>query len=182
MSKTLHALAAVLALAAGGRALADSVRADPPTAGPLAVEQVYQGVWHEQARTPTSLTRGCEYASTTYGRDGQGRITVRDACLQDGPTGRERALEGLGMLRDPGQNAVLHVRYRFGIFRPTRDYRIIAMGPAGAWFISAEPGFERIYIFTREVSPPRAEVDALIARARAIGYAGQIEVLATRAP
>ena len=177
MSKTLLALAAVLALAAGVPALAD-----PATTGPLAVDQVYQGVWHEQARTPTSLTRGCEYASTTYGRDGQGRITVRDACLQDGPTGRERALEGIGMPRDPGQNAVLHVRYRFGLFRPTRDYRIIATGPAGEWFISAEPGFERIYIFTRAVTPSRVEIDALIARARAIGYAGQVEVLATRAP
>ena len=77
MSRTLLALAAVLALAAGGPAVAD-----PATAGPLVVDQVYQGIWHEQARTPTSLTRGCEYASTTYGRDGQGRITVRDACLQ----------------------------------------------------------------------------------------------------
>ena len=171
------------ALLAGSVAYAQpSPAADPPTAGPLTIDSVYQGVWHEQARTPTSLTRGCEYASTVYGRDSRGQITVRDACLQDGPTGRERALEGIGTIRDPGQNAVLHVRYRFGIFRPTRDYRIIAVGPQGDWFISAEPGFQRIYVFTRALAPARPEVEALIARVRSLGYNGSIEILATQAP
>lgn len=185
MRKLLSAMAATLIGAGlvGGVALAGSPAArNPATAGPLSPESVYQGVWYEQARTPTSLTRGCEYASTVYGRDVEGRITVRDACLQDGPRGRERALEGIGTIRDPGQNAVLSVRYRFGVFRPSREYRIIAAGPAGEWFISAEPGFQRVYIFTRAVAPPRAEVEGLIARVRMIGYGGPIEILATQAP
>ena len=184
LRKVLFALIVVLIgswLTHGGMALADPPAAqDAATAGPLILDSFYQGTWNEQARTPTSLTRGCEYASTVYGRDTEGRITVRDACLQGGSTGRERALEGIGTIRDSGRNAVLNVRYRFGIFRPTRVYRIIAAGPSGEWFISAEPGFQRIYFFTRAVAPPRDQVESLITRVRAIGYIGAIEILAAQ--
>jgi apolipoprotein D and lipocalin family protein len=164
---------------AGAPALAQSPPAAPPTAGPLNLETFYQGVWYEQARTPTRLTRGCEYATTQHGRDEQGRIRVRDACRQGGPEGRERSLSGIGTIRDPGQNAVLNVRYRFGPFRPTREYRVIAVGPSDQWFISAEPEFDKVYVFTRAVAPSLSEVETLIKRARALGYAGNMEILAT---
>lgn len=160
-------------------ATAEGKLVDPPTAGPLDAVSFYKGLWYEQARTPTSLTRGCEYATTEHGRDGQGRITVRDACLKGGPKGKETAIAGIGTLRDPGQNAALEVKYRFGPFRPTRTYRIIASGPAGEWHISAEPGFEKVYIFTRAVAPPLAEVEVLVSRVKALGYGGEIEVLKT---
>lgn len=172
-------MTAAALMAIGAPAQAQSRPATPPTAGPLDPDSFYRGTWYEQARTPTSLTRGCEYATTEHGRDAAGQITVRDACLQDGPSGRERALSGIGVLQDPGQNAVLKVRYRFGPFRPSREYRIIAAGPQGEWHISSEPDFDKVYIFTRAVAPPRAEVEALIGRVRALGYAGEIEVLAT---
>lgn len=170
------------ALALGAPALAASPKGasvDPPTVAHLDPARFYNGMWYEQARTPTRLTRGCEYATTQHGRDDQGRITVRDACLKGGPNGKETSISGIGTLQDPGQNAALQVRYQFGPFHPSRTYRIVASGPAGEWHISAEPGFEKVYIFTRAIAPPRAEVDALIARVRAIGYAGEIEVLKT---
>lgn len=75
---------------------------------------IYAGVWYEQARTPTALTRGCDDATTAYARDTKDRILVRDACRQDGPAGAERAIEGVGEIADPGVNATLRVRYRFG--------------------------------------------------------------------
>ena len=183
MRLLLIGLMSAVALAAfAAPALAASPKGkpvDPPTVGPLDAASFYKGMWYEQARTPTSLTRGCEYATTEHGRDSRGRITVRDACLKGGSTGEETAIAGIGTLKDPGQNAALEVKYRFGPFRPTRTYRIIAAGPAGEWHISAAPGFEKIYIFTRAVAPPLSEVEALVARVKALGYAGQIEILKT---
>lgn len=175
----LMSLSAVLAFAAPASAASKTTPADPATVGPLDAATFYKGMWYEQARTPTSLTRGCEYATTEHGRDSQGRITVRDACLKGGAKGKETAIAGIGTLKDPGQNAALEVKYRFGPFRPTRTYRIIASGPAGEWHISAEPGFEKVYIFTRAIAPPLAEVEALVARVKALGYGGEIEVLKT---
>ncbi|MDP3490595.1 MAG: lipocalin family protein [Phenylobacterium sp.] len=152
---------------------------EPPTAGPLSVDGFYSGVWYEQARTPTSLTRGCEHATTTYGRTDEGQIAVTDACRQGGAEGRERALSGVGVIQDPGQNAELAVRYRFGPFRPSRTYRVIAHAPDGQWFVSAEPGFEKIYMFSRPTALPVPEIEAQIAAVRAMGYAGEVEILAT---
>lgn len=173
------ALAAALVSLSLGAVAAPAHAADPPTAGPLAVEVFYTGVWYEQARTPTSLTRGCEYATTSYGRTPRGEIAVTDACRQGGPEGRERAISGVGELLDPGQNAELAVRYRFGPFRPSRTYRVIAHAPDGQWFISAEPGFEKIYMFSRPTALPVPEIEAQIAAVRAKGYVGEVEILAT---
>jgi len=161
----------------GGAAVSHA--ADPPTAGPLALDNFYAGVWYEQARTPTRLTRGCEYATTTYGRTERGEIAVTDACRQRGAEGRERAISGVGEIQDPGQNAELSVRYRFGPFRPSITYRVIAHAPDGQWFISAEPGFEKIYMFSRPTALPVPEIEAQIAAVRAMGYAGEVEILAT---
>lgn len=165
-----------------GLAIATSAQAqpvEPATAGPLAIERFYSGVWYEQARTPTGLTRGCEHATTTYGRTGTGAIAVTDACRQGGPDGRERSLSGVGEILDPGTNAELKVTYRFGPFRPSRTYRVIAHAPDGQWFISAEPGFERIYMFSRPTALPIEEIEAQIAAVRSRGYDGEVEILET---
>jgi apolipoprotein D and lipocalin family protein len=169
------ALAIAAAVGLTGPALAQGAT----RTGALDPNVVYAGVWHEQARTPTGLTRGCEWATTTYDRDDRGRIRVLDACRQDSETGRLRTIGGVGELQDPGANATLRVRYRFGPFRPTREYRIIATDAGRSWFVSAEPGLERIYVFSREAAPPADVVQAWIERARSLGYAGPVEVLAT---
>ena len=64
----LMTAAALVALTAPAFAAGEKDAAlDPPTAGPLDAASFYKGVWYEQARTPTSLTRGCEYATTEHG-------------------------------------------------------------------------------------------------------------------
>lgn len=152
---------------------------EPPSAGPLTPDAFYAGVWYEQARTPTGLTKGCEWATTRYSRDDKGRIAVKDACHDKRPDAPERSIEGVGTIRDPGVNATLAVRYRLGPLRISRTYRIIATDPDRSWFISSEPGFGKVYIFTREVAPPLSAVEALTAKVRELGYRGELEILAT---
>ena len=158
---------------------AATAAAQPPAAGPLDPAAVYSGAWHEQARTPSGLTKGCEWAITAYGRDDKGRVTVRDSChpgRQDAP---ERSIEGVGEIRDPGVNATVFFRYKFGLLRPTREYRIIAIDPDRNWYISAVSGFEDVYVFTREVAPPIETVRGLARRLRDMGYKGELELIAT---
>jgi len=155
------------------------VAAEPPSAGPLAPDSFYAGVWYEQARTPTGLTKGCEWATTAYSRDDKGRIAVKDACHDKRQDAPERAIEGVGTITDPGPNATLAVRYRLGPLRISRTYRIIATDDARSWFISSEPGFEKVYVFTREVAPSLEAVRGLTKRLRDLGYKGELELLAT---
>lgn len=166
-------------LAAAGLFFAAAAASGPPSAGPLDPATFYAGVWYEQARTPTGLTKGCEWATTRYSRDEQGRIAVKDACHDKRQDAPERAIEGIGTIRDPGQNATLDVRYRLGPLRISRTYRIIATDAERTWFISSEPGLKRVYVFTREVAPPLPAVEALTAKVRELGYQGDLEILAT---
>ncbi|MBL8773272.1 MAG: lipocalin family protein [Phenylobacterium sp.] len=168
-----------LSLTAGLFLAAAAAAAEPPSAGPIAPDTFYAGTWYEQARTPTSLTRGCEWATTKYSRDDRGRIAVKDACHDKRQDAPERSISGVGTIRDPGTNAALEVRYRLGPLRLSRTYRIIATDPDRSWFISSEPGFEKVYVFTREVAPPLDQVEALTARVRELGYKGELEILAT---
>lgn len=153
--------------------------AEPPSAGPIAPDTFYAGTWYEQARTPTGLTKGCEWATTAYSRDAKGRIAVKDGCHDKREDAPERSIEGVGTIKDAGTNATLDVRYRLGPLRLSRTYRIIATDADRTWFISSEPGFEKVYVFTREVAPSLEAVEALTAKVRALGYAGELEILAT---
>lgn len=158
---------------------AAAATASPPSAGPIAADSVYAGAWYEQARTPAGLTKGCEWAITAYGRDDKGRVTVRDSChpgRQDAP---ERFIEGVGEIRDPGVNATVFFRYRFGLLRPTREYRIVAIDPDQKWYISAVSGFDQVYVFTRDVAPPLETVRGLARKLRDMGYKGELELIAT---
>lgn len=166
-------------LVAAGLFLAAAATPEPPSGGPLATDAFYAGVWYEQARTPTGLTKGCEWATTRYSRDAKGRIAVKDACHDKRADAPERAIEGVGTIRDPGTNATLDVRYRLGPLRISRTYRIIATDADRTWFISSEPGFKKVYVFTREVAPPLSAVEALTAKVRELGYSGELEILAT---
>jgi apolipoprotein D and lipocalin family protein len=68
---------------------------------------------------------------------------------------------------DPGTNAKLRVRYVGGLI--TWDYWVLDHAEDYSWFISADPTFDKLWIYTREV-PDAAERAALVARAAALGY------------
>lgn len=170
----MHAIAAALFLAAAAAA-----PVQPPSAGPLAPDTFYAGTWYEQARTPTGLTKGCEWATTAYSRDDKGRIAVKDACHDKRQDAKERSISGIGTITDAPTNATLDVRYRLGPIPIGRNYRIIATDESRSWFISSEPGFERVYIFTREVAPSLETVRGLAKKVRDLGYKGELELLAT---
>ena len=102
MSPRLISVAAAFLLMTAPTGVQAAKPVPPPTVGPLNPDTFYKGMWYEQARTPASLTKGCEHATTQHGCDAEGRITVRDACLQGGSQGAERAIESLGTIRDLG--------------------------------------------------------------------------------
>ena len=95
------------------------------------------------------------------------RVDVRDTCQVDTPQGREKAIGGRGEIMDPGTNAKLRVRYVGGLI--TWDYWVLDHAEDYSGFISAEPTFDKLWIYTREV-PSAAERDRLVARAQALGY------------
>lgn len=157
-------------------ALAGCASMDPPAAvvlHPAAVDaaRFYTGDWYEIGRRPMALTNGCVAGGTTYTPQGGDAVTVRDFCHQGGPDGKLRTIGGPAHIVDPGTNAKLHVSYRlFGVLPLGRDYWVLERADDYSWFISADPSFHDLWIYTRTPHPAPAEVATLVARAKALGY------------
>ena len=165
----IAALAVVGALATAACVTApsaDQVRAPQPVRA-VDLDRFYSGRWLEIARLPMSLTDGCVAGATNYVVVNPTRVDVRDTCQVGTPQGREKAIGGRGEVLDPGVNAKLRVRYVGGLI--TWDYWVLDHAEDYSWFISADPTFEKLWIYTREV-PDAAERQALVARAAALGY------------
>ena len=171
LKSTAVAAVAALTLSAGLSACvtapsAASYRAPQPTK-PVDAQRLYSGRWLEIGRTPMRLTDGCVAGTTTYSLTGPDRMNLRDTCQDKTPTGREKAVGASATLLDPGTNAKFRARYFAGLV--TWDYWILDHDDAYTWFISADPTFQRLWIYTR--TPPSPEQLArLVERARSLDY------------
>jgi len=144
----------------------DQFRAPAP-ARAVDLDRFYSGRWLEIARLPLSLTDGCVAGATNYVVVNPTRVDVRDTCQTGSPQGREKSIGGRDEVLDPGMNAKLRVRYVGGLV--TWDYWVLDRADDYSWFISADPTFNKLWIYTREV-PNAAELRVLVARAAALGY------------
>ena len=163
--------AAALALSIGVSACVtapspDAVRAPQP-ARAVDLERFYSGRWLEIARLPMRLTDGCVAGTTNYVLVNPTRVDVRDTCQVDTPQGREKAIGARGEILDPGTNTRLRARYFGGLV--TWDYWVLDHADDYSWFISADPTFNKLWIYTREV-PNADQRQRLVARAQALGY------------
>lgn len=158
-------------LLAGCAAIPTGQRAPEPRKA-IDPARFYSGTWLEVARRPMVITANCPAGSTSYKRTGTDTVYVFDACEVGAPGGRQRSIDGEGTILDPGTNARLRVRYtEFAV----REYWIIDRADDYSWFIEASPDFRDLYIFTRRV-PSKAQLDALVERARRLGYdVGKLE-------
>ena len=98
-------------------------------------------------------------------------MKVLDYCRAGSTTGKLKTIGGPGRIVDPGSNAKLHVSYRFfGLIPVPRDYWVLERAEDYSWFISADPSFHDLWIYTRNPHPTQAEIAPLVARAKALGY------------
>ena len=94
-----------------------------------------------------------------------------DGCFKDTPTGKEKTIGGPARVLDPGRNTKLDVDYRFmGVVKIRRAYWFLDHADDYSWFISADPAFEKLWIFTRDPQIGAAQRQALVERAKGFGY------------
>jgi apolipoprotein D and lipocalin family protein len=168
-------------LALAGCATMDTSTSPLHPAATIDAARFYTGTWYEIGRRPMSLTDGCVAGGTTYTPQGGEQVSVLDFCHKGSPSGDLKTIGGPAHIVDPGTNAKLHVSYRFfGIFPIPRDYLVLERADDYSWFISADPSFHDLWIYTRNPHPTQAEIAPLVARAKALGYdTGLLEFPAT---
>lgn len=145
-------------------------RSAPEPAKRIDAARFYSGKWHEIARRPMAITDGCVAGATEYGKRDDGRIEVLDSCRKGNPQGEPKTVGGPGTILDPGTNAKLRVDYSLYGFPVQRDYWVLDRADDYSWFISADPGFGDLYIFTRNPRIGESQRRRLVARAAALGY------------
>lgn len=117
------------------------------------------------------LTDGCVAGATEYKLASPTRVKVRDTCTRGTPTGPVKAIGGPATILDPGRNAKLHVSYLFfGLIPIERDYWVLDHADDYTWFISSDPSFENLWIYTRDPHLDPGLRAQLVDRARALGY------------
>ena len=163
----LVAASASIALSACVSAPPMSAYRAPQPAKAVDAERLYSGRWLEIGRTPMRLTDGCVAGTTSYSLTGPDSLTLRDTCQDKTPTGKEKAIGARATILDPGANTKFRARYFGGLV--TWDFWILDHDEAYSWFISADPTFDRLWIYTR-TAPSPAELERLVQRARALGY------------
>ena len=145
--------------------------AAPQPSKSIDVGRFYAGLWHEIARRPMAITDGCVAGATEYRKGIAGGIDVLDSCRMGTPTGELKTIGGPGEILDPGTNTKLRVTYTvFGVVPIVRDYWVLDRAADYSWFISGDPTFKDLYIFTRNPQIGAAERRHLVKRAGELGY------------
>ncbi len=161
------ALALMLAAAALPCVAAEPVRA----VADMDIDR-YAGQWHEIAHLPVSFQKKCVGDITaTYSLRSDGRISVLNRCRVD--DGGFLQAEGVARAVD-GEPGKLQVRFApdWLSWLPLvwADYWVIALDPDYQWAMVGEPDRRYLWILSRTPDMADSQLQALKARAEAMGY------------
>lgn len=170
-TRALVGCLAVGVLVLGSGAVGAAVPKAPEPTKAVDAARFYTGVWREIGRRPMKLTDGCVAGATEYTMTSPTKVKVRDTCTSGTPAGAVKAIGGPGRILDPGKNAKLHVSYRFfGVIPVDRDFWVLDHADDYSWFISSDPSFENLWIYTRDPRIDAVSRAQLVDRAKAFGY------------
>ena len=163
------ALLLAAALAVSGCASVLSKHAVGNTAVPQPAKPVelsrYLGQWYELARYEQGFQKDCDGVTADYALRSDGKISVLNTCRK--PDGSLKSAMGKAKIVDPVTNAKLKVSF-FGPFYG--DYWVLDHADDYAWAIVGEGSGRYLWLLSRDANPVAAKLDALIARAAALGY------------
>ena len=125
----------------------------------------YAGRWYELARYEQGFQKGCEGVTADYTLRDDGRIGVLNRCRK--PDGSVDDAKGKAKIVDTDTNAKLKVSF-FGPFYG--DYWVLDRDDDYRWAIVGDPSGRYLWLLSRDPTPGEAQVQALIARAGALGY------------
>jgi apolipoprotein D and lipocalin family protein len=126
----------------------------------------YMGRWYEVARLDHRFERGMEQVTATYELQPDGTVAVlnRGYRADKGEWG-----EASGKAKFLGQPDVAALKVSF--FGPFYGgYNVIDLDPGYQHALIAGPSRSYLWILSRTPTPPKADVERLVAKAKALGY------------
>jgi len=148
------------AVVVGGAALA----AAPQPTKPVDITR-YAGRWFEMARLHNRIEEACISATADY-IDASDHIQAIETC-RHAPPAPDKVYRASVKIMDPGENAKLRLTFFPFVYK---DYWVLDHANDYSWAILGEPSGKYLWIFTRSPEPPPSERNAVLARAKALGY------------
>ena len=130
--------------------------------------QRYLGRWYEIGRYDAIFETGCEGVTAEYSLRPDGLIQVVNTCRRKSPDGRPIAARARAKVVPNTGNAKLRVSF-FGPFY-IGLYWVMDHGDDYEWSIVGEPTGMYLWLLSREPVLDTARRDALVERARQLGY------------
>ena len=139
-------------------------QAVPQPAKPVDLSR-YLGRWYEVARYEQGFQKDCDGVTADYALRDDGMVSVINTCRK--PDGAIKQSKGKAKVVDTATGAKLKVSF-FGPFYG--DYWVLDRADDYSWAIVGEGSGRYLWLLTRDSNPGQARLDAMIARARAMGY------------
>jgi apolipoprotein D and lipocalin family protein len=152
--------ATLYVVALAGSALA----AAPQPTKPVDITR-YAGRWFEMARLHNRIEEACISATADYIDTGD-HIEAIETC-RHAPPSPDKVYRASVKIMDPGVNAKLRLTFFPFVYK---DYWVLDHATDYSWAILGEPSGKYLWIFTRTPEPAPAERNAVLARAKALGY------------
>jgi apolipoprotein D and lipocalin family protein len=148
--------------------LASPAFAAAPAPAKAVPASLYSGRWYEIARTPNTLQRDCEGATSDFADFTGAAFEVIDTCHAGSPTGPAKVLRAKARMLAGSENT----RFRMGFFGGLvhQEYWILDHADDGAWAIMATPGGNYAWLLARRAILPPAVMEAAMARIHQLGY------------
>jgi apolipoprotein D and lipocalin family protein len=127
----------------------------------------YLGRWYELARYEAGFQKDCEGVTADYSLSAPGKIKVINSCRKGSLDGKADQATGKAKVVEGSNNAKLRVSF-FGPFYG--DYWVLDRADDYSWAIVGEPSGRYLWLLNRKANPGKAELDAMKARAAALGY------------
>jgi apolipoprotein D and lipocalin family protein len=137
--------------------------------------QRYVGRWYEFARVPNRFEHGkaCDAPTADYMQDPKGAVTVVQTCHENAPNGPEKTYHATAKILDPGVNAKFKLTFYVLL---SKEYWVLDHAQDYKWAIVGDPTGKFLWFFSRQPVLPPGLKDAMLARAKALGYdVGRLE-------
>ena len=126
----------------------------------------YMGRWYEVARLDHSFERGMEQVTATYELRPDGTVAVLNRGYRT-DKGEWGEASGKAKFLDKPDVAALKVSF-FGPFYG--GYNVVDLDPGYQHALIAGPNRSYLWILSRTPTPPSAEVERLVAKAKGLGF------------
>lgn len=143
------------------------------TAAPKPVRSVssdlYSGRWYEIARTPNTMQKDCQGATSDFQGLAGGVFTLVETCHRGSPTGVAKTIKARARIVPASENT----RFRMSLFGGLihQEYWILDHADDNSWAVMGTPGGNYVWLLSRRPSLPATVRAAALARVGALGYA-----------